>query len=99
MCCACLQARHKESVARFQTQLQEARQIIEELEAGKVLAIAQAKQQLHEMLEGKDQELTQVRDTMQTLTVENQQLQEKIGRLEKSGECCKIWRYMIFPLL
>ena len=83
------QARHREGVAKFQTQLQEARKIIEDLEAGKVLAIAEAKQHMHVTLEEKDQELTQARDALQTLRTQNEELADKIQKTEQAGKKCE----------
>ena len=81
-----LQASFKEREAKFQSQTAEARSLIEQLEVDKAMAVAETKQQMHEAMESKDVELQNVRTTYQQLKLENEELQEKIGKLEKSGE-------------
>lgn len=62
--------------------------MIEDLEADKQLAVAEAKQQMHEAIEVKDQEVISLRSNLQSVTEEKQQLAEKVEKLEKSGQSC-----------
>ena len=76
--------------------MKEARQLIEQLETDKALAIAEAKQQMHGMMEGKDTELITIRNTCQQLKQENETLQAEVSKLKTTGEtvtyvCVTLW--------
>lgn len=75
----------KEREGKLSGQIKEARKLIEQLEADKALAIAEAKQQMHGMMEGKDDELTSLRSAIQQLKQDNESLQAEINRLQQTG--------------
>ena len=79
---------HKETVSRFQGQLKDMRQKLEEVETRSALQVAEAKQQVHAAIEGKDAELTSLHSTVTSLKKENGELGVKIRELEKK---CKVF--------
>jgi polyhydroxyalkanoate synthesis regulator phasin len=80
-----LQGVHKETVARLQNQIKEARKVIEDLETQSVLQIAEAKQQMHTTIEAKDSELEAARGSMVTIKQENESLRQRVEHLEKQS--------------
>jgi hypothetical protein len=80
-----VQAEHDESVAKYQKQLKQARQVIEELEADKALALASFKQDFHSTLEGKDEELSSVRVKAKLYEAENETLKRNLSELQISS--------------
>ena len=76
----------KEKETKIQTQMKEARKVIQELETDKAMAIAEAKQQMHVTMETKDNELQTVRTACQTFKQERDELSEKVEKLEKTGK-------------
>ena len=85
---------HKETVSRLQGQLKDMRQKLEEVERRSALQVAEAKQQVHAAIEGKDSELTSLHSTVTSLKKENGELGLKIRELEKKCEFFE--SYIIF---
>ena len=52
------------------------------------MELAQAKAQMHETMEMKDTELQEVRTSCQSLKQENDELNQKVQKLEQAGETC-----------
>lgn len=77
---------HKETLARLQGQLKDTRNKLEEVETRSALQVAEAKQQVHAAIEGKDAELATLRSSVTSLKSENGELGEKIRELEKKCE-------------
>lgn len=76
-------------VGKLQSQIKEARMVIQQLEADREMAIAQVKQQVHEELEVKDTQLSLARVRTETLQLENTQLQERIDSMQEEIESLK----------
>ena len=91
-----LQTNHKEAVTKYQGQLKEARQLIEQLETDKAMGIAEVKQQMHVTMESKDQEFQKLRASLAQIKSENEELAEKVQQLEKAGERCSHLKMCIF---
>ena len=72
---------------KLRSQLKEARSAVEELETSKVLEIAAAKQQMHSALEESEAELAAAREGIQATRLENENLLEKVEKLEQAGLC------------
>ncbi len=68
------------------TRLQDAKKLIQDLEADKSLAIAEAKQQMYLTMEGKDTELTELRERLTAVRGENEELAGKVEKMEKAGK-------------
>ena len=79
------QQQYKETTLKVQSQLQDARKQIEELEVDKAMAIASAKQQMHETMEAKDQEISKVRDSYMSAKAETDQVMERLQAIEHKG--------------
>lgn len=89
-----------DQLSKLQKQVKQAREVIEQLESDRELAIAEVKQQVHEEIQAKDEEvvkareqvqikdrdLVQARQQVEQFQHENQAFQEKIDRLEKAGK-------------
>ena len=78
---------HKETLSRLKGQLKDTRQRLEEVETRSALQVAEAKQQVHSAIEGKDAELASLRANVTSLKSENGELGERIRELEKKCEC------------
>ncbi len=76
----------KERDSKFQSQLKEARNVIQDLETDKAMAVAQAKQHMHETMESKDTELQQIRASCQAFKQERDDFSVRIQQLEKLGQ-------------
>ena len=74
-----------EKYEKMVAQMNEARKLIEELETDKTMAIAEAKRTMHEALELKDVEVTQARDGCLILKQENEELEKRVEKLERTG--------------
>ena len=74
-----------DTISKLQNQIKQARQVIEQLETDRQLAIAEVKQQVHEEMQRKDEELAQIRSQGLALKEENTALKEKTEKLEKTG--------------
>lgn len=96
------QDEHKETVALFQSQLKEARRLIEDLESDKAMSVATMKQEFHDMLESKDSELMQLKHRLHNVESDNISLKEEIKNLiqkSKQKKCnlmsyVSIWFYI-----
>ncbi|CAG5123064.1 unnamed protein product, partial [Candidula unifasciata] len=75
-----------EEVSKLQAQIQEARQVIEQLESDREVAVAGVKQQIHEELARKDAELEQMKGEHQRLVAENNSLKLEVERLATEAE-------------
>ena len=87
-------------MSKLQRQVKQAREVIEQLESDRELAIAEVKQQVHEEIQTKDEEvakareqvqikdrdLVQARQEVEQLQLENKGFQDQIDKLEKAGE-------------
>ncbi|XP_052238454.1 ELKS/Rab6-interacting/CAST family member 1-like [Dreissena polymorpha] len=71
--------------SKLQQQVQQAREMIEQLKKDRQMAIAEMKQQMHEEMERKDGEILRLRSKAQSLGQENTQLKEHIEKLEKAS--------------
>jgi myosin heavy subunit len=71
--------------SKLQQQVQQAREMIEQLKKDRQIAIAEMKQQVHEEIERKDGEILRSRSEVQSLGHENMQLKKCIERLEKAS--------------
>lgn len=71
---------------RLQKQISQAREVIEQLEADRELAIAEVKKQVHEAIEEKDKELSETRNSLQTLRSQIDELTQQKELLEKQGQ-------------
>jgi len=80
-----LKTLHEETVAKYQGQLKQAKQLIVDLETDKTMAVAAAKQEFHAALEGKDEELTTIRDRVKNIEAENESLKQKVHELKTAG--------------
>ena len=80
------QTAHKESVSRLHKQIGDAKTVIEELEATSALQIAEAKQQMHSMLEQKDGELAELRKSLTEGKQESEGLADRLAEVEKKGK-------------
>ncbi|CAE1254672.1 GOLGA4 [Acanthosepion pharaonis] len=80
-----LPAGSSEEVLRLQKQISQAREVIEQLEADRELAIAEVKKQVHEAIEEKDKELSETRNSLQTLRSQIDELTQQKELLEKQG--------------
>ena len=54
-----------------------------------VMELAQTKAQMHETMEMKDTELQEVRTSCHSLKQENEELTQKVQKLEQTGNCRK----------
>ena len=63
------------------------------------MAVAQAKQQMHETMETKDAEAQKMRHTYQTLKDENEELSTKIKQLEQSSMIINLQYIFIADLI
>lgn len=72
-------------ITKLQNQMKEARKVIEQLETDRELAIAKVKQEVHEELELKDQELTEARQQLNPVKEENQTLTQENEKLKTAG--------------
>ena len=79
------QETHKETVTRLQSQIKEARSVIEELESQSAIQIAEAKQQMHSTIEATDSELRQAKQSLQAVRSENEALTDRVNQLEQQG--------------
>ncbi|XP_052273479.1 golgin subfamily A member 4-like [Dreissena polymorpha] len=68
--------------SKLQQQIHQAREMIEQLETDRQIAIAEMKQQVHEENERKDGEILRLRSQAHSLGQENFQLKERIEKLE-----------------
>ncbi|CAG5119304.1 unnamed protein product, partial [Candidula unifasciata] len=75
-----------DQVSRLQTQMQEARKVIEQLQLDREVAIAEVKQQIHEEMEKKDAELEHMKLQCQKFVTENNSLKLEIERLTNETE-------------
>ncbi|XP_055959282.1 golgin subfamily A member 4 [Patella vulgata] len=80
-------------ISKLQSQIEKAKQVIVQLETDRELAIAEVKKQVHEEIEKKDEEagnlrgqLLQAAEEMKSLKYKNDELQQKIEKLQKSGQ-------------
>ncbi|KAH3808209.1 hypothetical protein DPMN_136562 [Dreissena polymorpha] len=71
--------------SKLQQQVQQAREMIEQLKKDRQIAIAEMKQQVHEEMETLDGEILRSRSEAQSLGHENMQLKKCIERLEKAS--------------
>jgi len=67
-------------VGKYQTQLKDAKKLIEELEMDKSLSVAAAKQELHAALDSKDEELTRASERIKELDAEKETLKHDLSR-------------------
>ncbi|XP_060588973.1 golgin subfamily A member 4-like [Ruditapes philippinarum] len=74
-----------DTVSKLQNQIKQARQVIEQLETDREIAIAEVKQRVHEEMERKDQEVSEIRAQTQGMVEENKNLKEKIEKLEQAS--------------
>ena len=81
-----LPAGSSEEVLRLQKQIVQAREVIEQLEADRELAIAEVKKQVHEAIEEKDKELRETRNSYQALRNQMDELTQQKELLEKQGQ-------------
>ncbi|BFZ01352.1 hypothetical protein BsWGS_04391 [Bradybaena similaris] len=75
-----------DQVSRLQSQMQEARKVIEQLESDREVAIAEFKQQVHEEMERRDAELEHAKLQCQKFVSENNNLKLEIERLTNETE-------------
>ncbi|KAH3792823.1 hypothetical protein DPMN_146322 [Dreissena polymorpha] len=68
--------------SKLQQQIHQAREMIEQLETDRQIAIAEMKQQVHEENERKDGEILRLRSQAHSIGQENFQLKERIEQLE-----------------
>lgn len=80
MSVCCCQSQHSEFTSKYQTQLKDAKKLIEDLEMDKSLAVAGAKQELHSTLESKDEELMSASERIKELDAENEALKHDISQ-------------------
>ena len=85
-----------DTISKLQNQIKQARQVIEQLETDRQLAIAEVKQQVHEEMQRKDEELAQIRSQGLALKEENTALKEKTEKLEKTGTPAQTF-YSLYP--
>ncbi|GAB1603388.1 golgin subfamily A member 4-like isoform X3 [Argonauta hians] len=84
-------------VGRLQNQIKQAREVIEQLEKDREMAIAEGKKSIYETVEEKDKEITEIRASFQTLQVQFDELSQAkkdvdrlaAEQLEKSREIIK----------
>lgn len=74
-----------DTLTKLQNQIKQARQVIEQLETDREIAIAEVKQQVHQEMETKDQELIDIRAQMLAMKEENTDLTDKVSKLEKAA--------------
>ena len=75
-----------DTISKLQNQIKQAREVIEQLETDRQIAIAEVKQQVHEEMERKDAELSDTRRQAITFKEENEALKERTEKLEKAGK-------------
>ena len=68
-----------------QKKLNDAKKIIAESETTLMLAVAEAKRNLHASLEAKDDELAQCRETIRLADVKVAELKQQMAKMELSG--------------
>lgn len=88
-----MQEAHEESMTRLQLQMKEARRVIEELETAKAMAVAEAKQQAHSLIEESEASLQAAREALAAANSEKDHLQERFTKLETKGRWifCEIY--------
>ena len=75
-------------MARVQKQMLEARRVIEDLEAAKAMAVAEAKQQMHSALEEAEASLQATRDSLAAAIRDKEESEDKAKKLEDKGMSC-----------
>ncbi|KAK0044523.1 golgin subfamily A member 4-like isoform X3, partial [Biomphalaria pfeifferi] len=78
-----------EQLAKLQSQIQEAKKVIEQLESDREVAIASVKQQVHEEMEKRDAELENVKTQNHELLVENNNIKVEMEKLENEVDSLK----------
>ena len=79
-CCYHCQSQHGEFTNKYQSQLKDAKKLIEDLEMEKSLSVAAAKQELHAALESKDEELVKANEHIKELDAENKALKHNLSQ-------------------
>ncbi|XP_075442633.1 golgin subfamily A member 4 isoform X3 [Ascaphus truei] len=75
---------HTSEKTKLITQLRDAKNLIEQLEQDKGMVIAETKRQMHETLEMKEEEVSQLRSRVKQLTTQCEELKEQKEKSEKS---------------
>ncbi|XP_069071230.1 golgin subfamily A member 4 isoform X2 [Pleurodeles waltl] len=76
---------HTNEKTKLITQLRDAKNLIEQLEQDKGMVIAETKRQMHETLEMKEEEVTQLRVRLKQLTTQCDELREQKEKSEKAA--------------
>uniref|UniRef100_A0A8C5N4Y3 Uncharacterized protein n=1 Tax=Leptobrachium leishanense TaxID=445787 RepID=A0A8C5N4Y3_9ANUR len=77
---------HTSEKTKLINQLRDAKNLVEQLEQDKGMVIAETKRQMHETLEMKEEEVSQLRNRVKQLTRQCDQLQELKEKSEKAGK-------------
>ncbi|ELU00515.1 hypothetical protein CAPTEDRAFT_136787 [Capitella teleta] len=77
---------HEVSMGKVQSQMNEARRLIENLEQEKAMSVAQAKQQAHSAMVETEAALQSARQALASVTSEKDQLQERLTQLERKAQ-------------
>ncbi|KAH3719726.1 hypothetical protein DPMN_062594 [Dreissena polymorpha] len=72
--------------SKLQQQIHQSREMIEQLETDRQIAIEEMEQQVHEEMERKDREILRSRSQAQSLGQESMQLKKRIEKLEKASK-------------
>merc|ERR1712168_457941 len=76
----------QQQIKKMEEQQKDAKTLMLDLETDKAMALAEAKQQMHITLEGKDTELIKTRDSIKKLQAEKAELDIKVAKLVEQGE-------------
>uniref|UniRef100_A0A8C5KJ69 Golgin A4 n=1 Tax=Jaculus jaculus TaxID=51337 RepID=A0A8C5KJ69_JACJA len=75
---------HMAEKTKLITQLRDAKNLIEQLEQDKGMVITETKRQMHETLELKDEEITQLRSRIRQMTTQGEELREQKEKSERA---------------
>lgn len=75
-----------DQLSKLQNQIRQAREVIQQLEADKELAIAEVKRQVHEEIQAKDEEVAKVREQVKVKEGEVTQAQQQVGQLQSENQ-------------
>ncbi|KAM5232393.1 golgin subfamily A member 4 isoform 3-T3 [Hipposideros larvatus] len=76
---------HMAEKTKLITQLRDAKNLIEQLEQDKGMVIAETKRQMHETLEMKEEEITQLRSRIKQITTQGEELREQKEKSERAA--------------